>query len=191
MPFRFANRRLEDPNDVRMSFGDHIEELRRRVIYGLLGLLVAVIVCFAFGDHIVATLSAPYAATMERLGYDPRMVQLNPIESFAEYCKIALEFALVVSAPWVLYQLWQFVAAGLYPSERRIVQSFAPASIGLFVVGASFMVVVVLSGLLSFLIEVTDWFPLPGPDNALYAWPSDHGSPSPTYCITRGSEQMT
>jgi sec-independent protein translocase protein TatC len=173
MAFRILNRRPLDPDDVRMSFGDHIEELRRRVIFALLGLLLAAIGCFAFGDHIVATLAAPYTAAMERLGYDPRMVQLNPIESFAEYFKVALEFALVVAAPWILYQLWQFVAAGLYPSERRIVRAFAPASIGLFVVGASFMVVFVLSGLLTFLIEVTDWFPLPGPDNALYAWLSD------------------
>jgi sec-independent protein translocase protein TatC len=157
-------------DDTRMSFGDHLEELRRRVIWALLGLLVATFLCFHFGGYLIQTLTTPYYIAMEARGFDPRMVQLNPIESFMEYFKISLEFGLVVSAPWVLYQLWLFVAAGLYPGERRIVKMFAPASICLFLAGATFMVVVVLSGLMKFLIGIATWFPLPTPGNPLYQW---------------------
>ncbi len=155
---------------TRMSFGDHLDELRKRLIWALLGLLVSVILCFNFGDHIIATLTAPYKIAMDEQGFDARMVQLNPTEAFVEYFKICLKFGLVLAAPWMLHQLWRFVATGLYPSERRIVKYFAPSSIALFVVGASFMVLIVLAGLLKFLIGISMWFPLPGEDNLLYKW---------------------
>ncbi len=158
------------PDDTRMSFGDHLEELRRRLIWALLGLVVATIICFNFGSAIIETLTTPYSVAMHELGFDPRMVQLNPIESFMEYFKISIEFGLVLAAPWVLYQLWRFVATGLYPSERRLIKYFAPSSILLFVTGAVFMVTIVLSGLMTFLIGISTWFPLPGTDNALYRW---------------------
>ncbi len=164
------SRYSDDPDDERMSFGDHLEELRRRLIYGLIGFAVAVVICFNFGGPIIETLTTPYSVAMHELGFDPQMVQLNPVESFVEYFKIAMEFALVLAAPWLLYQLWLFVAAGLYPSERRLVRLFAPTSIALFIAGAAFMIMAVLAGLLKFLIQVSMWFPLPSQDSALYQW---------------------
>lgn len=158
-----------DPFDQsRMSFGDHLEELRRRLILGLIGLAVTTVLCFYFGDVINAYLSAPYRVTMERFNFDPRMVQLSPSESFMEYFKISLKFGLVFGAPWILYQVWAFIATGLYPHERKMVQLFAPASIGLFMLGAAFMVVFALTPLLNFLIGVSTWFPLPSDSNPLY-----------------------
>jgi sec-independent protein translocase protein TatC len=157
-----------NPDEVRMSFGDHLEELRKRVIWALVGLVITSVLCCKYGDHIIAFLTTPYMAAMNDLGQEARLVQLNPIESFMEYFKVCLEFGLVLAAPWVLYQLWLFVAAGLYPAERRIVRYFAPASIGLFITGATFMIVVVLSGLMKFLISIAGWFPLPDPDSAFY-----------------------
>ena len=154
-----------------MSFGEHLEELRRRIIYSLVGLVLACIICYIWGDHIIETLSAPYYLAMRENGFDdPRMVQLNPIEPFMEYFKICLEFGLVLAGPWILYQLWLFVAAGLYPSERVALRRFARWSIALFLVGASFMIVFVLSGLMKFLIGISTWFPTPGDDNFLYHW---------------------
>lgn len=152
---------------ARMSFGDHLEELRARIINALYGLLLSTVLCYYFGDVIISTLTAPYYVAMRDMGFDPRMVQLNPIESFMEYFKIALEFGLVLAAPWVLYQLWQFVAAGLYPHEKRLVRLFGPLSMALFAVGAAFMVVVVLTGLMQFLIGFSKSFPLPGESNPL------------------------
>lgn len=170
MPFFNRHRRPLNPDDTRMSFGDHLEELRRRLIWAALGLLIATIICFNFGGVIIETLTTPYSVAMHELGFDPRMVQLNPIESFMEYFKISIEFGLVLAAPWIIYQVWLFVATGLYPSERKLVKYFAPASILLFITGAAFMVTIVLSGLMVFLINISTWFPLPGPDNFLYRW---------------------
>ncbi len=113
----------DDPIETtRMSFGDHLEELRRRVIFALIGVVLATVLCFKFGGHIIETLTAPYEAAMRELGHDAQLVQLNPTEAFIEYFKISLKFGLLFSAPWVLYQIWQFVATGLYPAERLIVR---------------------------------------------------------------------
>ncbi|MCG8406287.1 MAG: twin-arginine translocase subunit TatC [Phycisphaerales bacterium] len=153
-----------------MSFGDHLEELRRRVIWALLGLVLSTIFCFRFGTEIIGILTAPYVAAMEELGFNPRMVQLNPTEAFMEYFKISLKFGLVIAIPWVLYQMWKFIAEGLYPSEKKLFKMFAPTSIILFIIGSSFMVFVVLSGLMNFLIGISMWFPLPDENNPLLSW---------------------
>lgn len=163
-----------------MSFGEHLEELRTRIIRGLWGLAICTVVCYYFGDVIIGTLTAPYYVAMRDLGFDPRMVQLNPIESFLEYFKITFEFGLVLAAPWVLFQLWQFVGAGLYPHEKKLVQRFGPASMALFALGAAFMVVVVLTGLMQFLIGFSKSFPLPSEKNPLVWWLSDAPAMSPT-----------
>ncbi|HVP09933.1 MAG TPA: twin-arginine translocase subunit TatC [Phycisphaerae bacterium] len=154
--------------NTRMSFGDHLDELRRRLIWAIAGLVVATVLCFNVGDRIIEVLTTPYCVAMERLGFDPRMVQLNPIESFMEYFKISLKFGLVLAAPWILYQLWKFVAVGLYASERRVVKYFAPSSIVLFITGAAFMVFIVLAGVLQFLIGISTWFPLPSHQSFMY-----------------------
>ena len=161
MPPQDAQTHGSDADETRMSFGDHLEELRRRVILAIVGVAIAATICFLVGDRIIEILTTPYCVAMEQLGFDPRMVQLNPLESFIEYFKITLKFGLVLSAPWVIYQLWLFVAKGLFPSEQRLIRTFAPASIFLFVLGSSFMVAIVLSGLLKFLITMSTWFPLP------------------------------
>ncbi len=165
-----ADKQPTDPDAVRMSFGEHLEELRKRLIWAIFGLVAATVLCFHFGDKLITILTTPYMVAMNEIGQEARLVQLNPLESFMEYFKISLEFGLVVAAPWILYQLWLFIAAGLYPNERKIVTYFAPASIGLFLLGASFLVLVVLSGLIKFLIGIAGWFPLPDPNAGLYAW---------------------
>ncbi len=151
-----------DPDQVRMSFGDHLEELRSCMIRALLGVVVATLLCFQFGNHIIDLLTRPYLAAMRAEGFDPQLVQLDPTEAFLQYFKIAVQFGLVLSLPWVLYQVWRFVAVGLYPSERRLIRLFAPASVGLFLIGAAFTITVVLAGLLKFLISVASWFSVPG-----------------------------
>lgn len=195
-----ASETRNDPvEQTRMSFGEHLEELRRRIIYALCGLLAATVICFHFGDVIIGILTAPYAVAMERLGFNPQMVQLDPTEAFMQYFKISVKFGIVLGAPWILYQIWRFVAAGLYPGEQRLVKMFAPASIGLFVVGAAFMVVIVLSGLMNFLIGISTWFPLPDADNPLANWlrdappattqPAETGPPTRVQVVTADPQE--
>ena len=71
------------------------------------------------------------------------LISLAPAEAFMAYMKISLIAGLILTAPWVFYQIWMFVAAGLYPKERQYVYKAIPFSAGLFIVGALFFLFVI------------------------------------------------
>jgi len=86
-----------------------------------------------------------------------RPVTLNVQEAFMMYIKVSLVSGIVFASPWILYQLWQFVAAGLYPHERRYVHVYLPMSIGLFLGGVTFCFFLALPILLDFLLSYNRW----------------------------------
>ncbi len=135
--------------DTSMSLGDHLEELRMRLLHALAGLTVGIIICFATGKYIIVLLEMPYIKVM---GMEARMQALAPAEGFVSYVKIAVISGLLISSPWVFYQIWLFVAAGLYPHEKRYVNLAAPFSAVLFVSGALFFLFVVGPLTLKFLV---------------------------------------
>lgn len=127
--------------ETTMSLGDHLEELRMRIFLALGGVLLAVIVCLVpyFFRYIKSFIYYPHDKVMP----DERLVVLAPADPFVVYMKIALIAGLIISSPWVFYQLWMFVAAGLYPHERRYVYRAVPFSAVLFVTGALFFLYVI------------------------------------------------
>jgi len=133
----------QDPFDTTMSLGDHLEELRMRILFALGGLLVAVIICLIpfFFRHIRSFIYRP----LDKLP-DPNQVELialAPADPFIVYMKIAAIAGLIIASPWIFYQLWLFVAAGLYPHERRYVHIAIPFSAALFATGALFFLFVI------------------------------------------------
>jgi sec-independent protein translocase protein TatC len=202
-----------DPLDTTMSLGDHLEELRARLLLAILGLLVGTVICLCFGKRIIAFIQGPfdrimkgyaqekveefqapwtylsdifftnmlraiesdpsapvidpnvvtyvqrvYTDTVAALAKDPnytetlaelhssasgRLIVIAPADAFIGFMKISLISGLIVSSPWVFYQLWMFVAAGLYANERRYVRTAVPFSTALFVIGAVFFLIVV------------------------------------------------
>ena len=146
-----------DPLETTMSLGDHLEELRMRLLLALAGLVVGVIVSLLFGKHIIAFIQTPYVAVM---GKDASLKTLAPAQGIASYMRICLVTGLVVSSPWVFYQLWMFVAAGLYPKERKYVYTAVPFSVALFVAGAVFFMFVVAKLSLAFLVKFDKWLNL-------------------------------
>jgi sec-independent protein translocase protein TatC len=140
-----------------MSLGDHLEELRTRLVLALLGIGAALIICLFFGKPVIAFIQKPYVDVM---GDDAQLQTLGPAEGFTSYVKIALVTGLVFSSPWVFYQLWMFVAAGLYPHEKKYVYFAAPFSAVLFVAGALFFMLIVAPISLSFLVKVNNWLGL-------------------------------
>ncbi len=80
-----------------------------------------------------------------------KVTNLAPHESFTIFVKAAFVVGLVVSSPWVFYQIWSFVAAGLYPHEKRYVHVFLPFSVGLFLAGAALAFFLVFEPVLRFL----------------------------------------
>ena len=90
----------------------------------------------------------------------PQIITTGPEEAFMIYMKVALITGLVISSPWVFYQLWLFVAAGLYPHERKYVYIYLPMSLFLFLGGALFCFFAVLPFVLKFLIGFNVWLGL-------------------------------
>ncbi len=145
----------------RMSFGDHLDELRRSLIRALIGVLLAAILAFTIGDHILEIVIKPLLTVQYANGLQPSLTVLSPMGGFTAYLKISFLSGLIISMPWVLYQLWSFIASGLHSHERRFVRTLAPASLGLFVVGVLFLYYIVLPVVLHFFITFNGSFGLP------------------------------
>ena len=133
-----------------MSLGDHLEELRLRLFLALSGLIVASVVCLFFGSRIIAFIEIPYNNAM---GQDGRLQTLAPADGFVSYMKIALIAGVIVSSPWIFYQIWMFVSAGLYLNEKRFIRLAVPFSVVLFVAGALFFIFIVAPITLGFLVN--------------------------------------
>jgi len=134
------NKSKSAPSNPTMSLGDHLEELRYRVILAVIGLAVALVASLFFGKTIISFLEKPYFLAM---GKEARMQVLGPAEGFISYMNISLITGAVIASPWIFYQLWMFVAAGLYPNEKRYVYMAVPFSVGLFIAGALFFLFVI------------------------------------------------
>jgi len=138
-----------------MSLGDHLEELRMRLLLALAGIAAGAIVGFIFASSIINFIERPY---LNAMGPDARLQTLAPADGIISYIKIALVSGLILSSPWVFYHIWMFVAAGLYPNERRYVYLAAPFSAALFIAGACFFVLVVAPLTLGFLVRFNEKF---------------------------------
>lgn len=134
-----------DPEEYRMSVGDHLEELRSRLIRGLLGFLLAAILCFILGkDILLPFFFRPLTDAQLKNNLPPNIVYTEAAEPFMVYIEVSLICAGAIASPWLVYQLWKFVAAGLYPKERKYVTKYLPLSIFLLIAGMTFLYVYVL-----------------------------------------------
>ncbi len=143
--------------DVEMTLSEHLDELRRRLIYALAGLAAAMAVMAFATRRLLGELTRPFHAVMDPIDPDARLVVLEPTEAFLIYFRVALIAGLVVSAPWIAYHLWMFVAAGLYPREKRFVRRAVPFSAILFIAGAVFFLYVVSEPMLAFFVGFGSW----------------------------------
>jgi sec-independent protein translocase protein TatC len=151
----------QDIDATRMSFGDHLEELRVRLIRALLGVAVCAGVALYFAGDLLSFVLQPALAVLRANGQEASLQVLSPPDSFLIYLKIGLLCGLIVAMPWVLYQLWLFIAAGLYQHERKFVGRFAPVSILLFAAGVLFMFYIVLPIVLNFFVVFSMRIPMP------------------------------
>lgn len=149
----------QHPDEVRMTLGEHLDELRSRLIRALVALFIGAMLCYFFIDEIMGFLTSPLFAVLRANGIETRMVALNPAENFITFLKVAVIVGFILSAPYSITQIWGFVAAGLYPHERKWVRMFAPASIILFFTGALFLLLVAAPLLLSFLVTYKNTLP--------------------------------
>jgi len=135
-----------------MSFLEHLEELRRRIIYSFLYVVGGFCVCWWFHEQIFAIMQKPIVTALANHKMDTKLVYLNPTDPFNMYLKIAFLAGVFVASPFVLYQVWAFIAPGLYRHERRYVLPFMFSTVGLFLAGGFFGYKMVYPAALDFLI---------------------------------------
>ncbi|MEK7467055.1 MAG: twin-arginine translocase subunit TatC [Planctomycetota bacterium] len=142
----------------RMTFGEHLEELRQRLIYSCIGVLLAAGICFFWQQELMWAVTWPHRSAQESLGNPPELVVLDYADRFMIPMKVALIFGLALSAPVILWQLWKFIAAGLHPNEKKYALICGPASLLLFFAGAAFGYIVLIPVTLKFLGSfAADW----------------------------------
>jgi sec-independent protein translocase protein TatC len=129
-------------NDVKLSFLDHLRELRTRLLHALVGVAVGMGIVGWFIPRIVDALLAPVRAALPE--GNQTLIYTSAIEPMMVYIKAAIYGGLFVAAPWVLWQLWQFIAPGLYKREKRVVFPFLAWATLLFYAGAAFCYFIVL-----------------------------------------------
>ncbi len=136
-----------------MSFGDHLGELRKRVILALVGAMVGVSICLIFSDTIINAIYQPYLLALRWGGFPVQLYYHKTTGSIISYLMTGFKAGLVVASPWIIYQVWRFVAAGLFVRERRVIYKYIGPSIGLFLLGVAFFFFLVLPVLLKFIIS--------------------------------------
>jgi sec-independent protein translocase protein TatC len=241
---------VEEQTMVTMSFGEHLEELRVRLILALIGLFVGVLIVFVppldIGKRVMEQMEAPAKGALEdfyRNEYDKKkaaaaaikeaspevevrmpaahffeairkaapkldvppaeelkdvelafpvrfdqpgmigviesgeykidnsLISLGPLETITIYFMVCLVCGLVMASPWVFYQGWAFIAAGLYRHERHYVMRFLPVSLGLFIAGVVLCFWCVLPLTLDFLLDFNVWLGV-APSLRLSEWMS-------------------
>ncbi len=119
----------------KMSFLEHLDELRRRIINACIAIAIMVVVAFAFINRIVEYLLGP---TRRALPPGVKMIYTQPGEAFSLYVQIALIAGIVFAAPFIMYQVWLFIAPGLYSHEKRLAIPFVFFTTAGFVLGGAF-----------------------------------------------------
>jgi sec-independent protein translocase protein TatC len=146
----------EDDGMLRMSFMEHLEELRSRIIKCIVGVAVAAVGSLTFSQQLWSFVCQPAVQALTTLGYkNPALTQITPMEAFnVIWFKLPIVCAIFISSPWILYQVWAFISPGLYRRERRWAAPFILCSAGLFILGGLFAYFVVFRYGLTFLLSI-------------------------------------
>lgn len=133
----YATRPEEDEESAgaSMSFLEHLDELRKRIVRSCIAIAVGVVAGFGYISQIVDFILAP---TRHALPAGVKLIYTQPGEAFSLYVQIALIMGVVFASPYIMFQVWMFIAPGLYSNEKRFAIPFVVlTSIG-FMLGAAF-----------------------------------------------------
>jgi sec-independent protein translocase protein TatC len=130
----------EEEGMLRMSFMEHLEELRNRIIRALYGLGIAFVLSLGFANKLWDFVSDPAVDALKHLHVNPpRLVILTPMEAFSViWVELPLLASVFLASPWIVYQIWAFISPGLYKKEKRLALPFVLLTAGLFITGGCF-----------------------------------------------------
>ena len=133
--------------DTEMSFLDHLEELRWRIVKAVLGLLAGIIVCGIFSDWIV---NQVVLRPSQIVNPPLKLINTIPYGQITFYMTVVIVGGLIVSSPWILLQLWKFVEPGLREKERKYISHIVVYTTLCFLAGISFAYFIMLPYMLGF-----------------------------------------
>jgi len=140
---------LEQPESGLL---DHLVELRARLLRAIVGLLAVFVLLLPFANDLYALLAQPL---LDKLPAGGQLIAVEVASPFLAPLKLAFFVALVLAMPWLLYQLWAFVAPGLYRRERKLALPLLASALTLFYAGCAFAFYLVLPAVFAFLAKVT------------------------------------
>jgi len=144
----------EEVEQPEMSFLDHLEELRWRIIRSLLGIIVGAIICWIFIDQIMdEVLLQPVLKVNSTLAPGQQPITLQNLKPFGQvflYMEVAFIGGAIIAVPYILYEIWAFIAPGLMPKERKHVSSIVIFSSVCFLAGIAFAYFVMMPTAMKF-----------------------------------------
>ena len=150
--------REEQANGKQMSFLEHLEELRQRLLRAAVSLLVGFGICFYFAKTFYNVLARPLTTTLHQLGVSDKLVYTNPVDPFNLYIKLGLLGGVFLASPYILWQLWLFISPGLYRHEKKYVWPFVGLTTTLFLTGGYFAYALAFPAALKFLVSYGNQF---------------------------------
>jgi sec-independent protein translocase protein TatC len=136
----------------KMSFFEHLVDLRKRLINSAIAIAVGAMIGVSISQKVIGFISRPMQAALRKQHLDDKLIYTSPAGLINIIITFGIYIGVVLAAPFVLYQVWLFIAPGLYKHERRAVTTFIVASLFLFLAGISFGYFVMLPYMLNFLI---------------------------------------
>ncbi|HEY6879408.1 MAG TPA: twin-arginine translocase subunit TatC [Polyangiales bacterium] len=125
--------------ELHMSFFEHLEELRTRLILSLIPFLPAFIAAWIYREEVFSLLVVPLNKAWQSMGLGtPKLHFASPVDPMVVYLKQSAIVAFLIASPWVFYQLWAFISPGLYAREKRYIIPFVLASTVCFTIGGLF-----------------------------------------------------
>jgi sec-independent protein translocase protein TatC len=141
-----------DQDGGRMSFFGHLIELRKRLIYSVAAVLVGTVVGLALSERAIGLITVPMMDALRAVHMEDRLYYTSPTGAINIIIKVGLYLGFVVASPVILYQVWLFIAPGLYKHERKAATVFLVSSVSLFLTGIAFCYFILLPYTLRFLI---------------------------------------
>ena len=155
-------RKPQEPTDdsvesYQMPLIEHLRELKNRLVYALIFLVIGMGVSLVFARDIYEWLTLPFLAALEDVGVEGGLSLVHsPFEGIYTYLRVSFFGGVVFALPAIFYQFWQFVAPGLYQTERRLILPLVFFSTALFVGGAAFAYYVIFPSAFPFFLQVID-----------------------------------
>ena len=137
----------DDASGVKMSFLEHLDELRKRIVNSAIAIGVGILISFTFINRIYTFLMAP---TMKILPAGSKLIYTEPGEAFSLYIQLSLIVGSILASPVIMYQVWLFIAPGLYANEKKLAIPFVLLSTLGFVGGALFNHYIMFPWMMSF-----------------------------------------